>query len=45
MKGCDRCGHRKKDHLRVSIASVRCIVIVGTRACLCPGYLKPGTMA
>ena len=39
MSGCDRCGHRKKDHAPL------CVVHLGSRFCLCPKYLKPRTMS
>jgi hypothetical protein len=40
MSGCDRCGHKKKDHA----IHGGCWVPVGQRRCGCPVYLKPGTM-
>lgn len=40
-KGCDRCGHRKKDHLMDAF----CVAMVWQmKLCGCPRYLKPGTM-
>jgi hypothetical protein len=46
MKGCDRCGHLKREHNIVSGMEVGvrlCSALVGNRLCWCPKYLKPGT--